>query len=108
MELTLTDQNFDQEINQAPKPVLVDFYSDWCPPCKILGPILERIEEEMRDKIILAKINIDMAPLTSQKLGIEQIPTVVLFNKGKQISGFIGLRPEQAIKEWLEKIISEL
>ena len=101
--LALTDQNFEQEIQNAEKPVLVDFYTLWCQPCFILSPILEKLANEFGGKLILAKVNLDTAPLISQKYGIEQIPTVVLFKNGKPISGFIGIRPEPIIKNWLEQ-----
>lgn len=99
----LTDKNFDEEITKADKPVLVDFYADWCPPCKILMPILEKIEKKMKDKFILVKVNVDNAPLTSQKLGVSKIPHIILFNKGKKVSDFKGLMPETVIMEWLEQ-----
>jgi len=101
--IELNDQNFEKEISNNSQPVLVDFYTAWCPPCKLLSPILEKLSEEFRDKIIFAKINIDNNPMVSQKFGIESIPTVVLFKKGEAMDGFIGVRPEPMIKEWLEK-----
>ena len=101
--ITLTDENFEKEITNAPKPILVDFWAQWCSPCLILGPILEKLSEEYQDKFILAKVNLDEAPLTAQKYRIEQIPTVILFKEGKPISGFIGVRPEPIIKNWLEQ-----
>ncbi|MDI6603207.1 MAG: thioredoxin [Patescibacteria group bacterium] len=103
MTLTLTDENFEKEIQNADKPVLVDFWALYCSPCLVLSPILEKIAEEYRDKFILAKVNIDAAPLTAQKYGIDRIPTVILFKNGFTISGFLGVRPEPVIKEWLEK-----
>jgi len=101
--LTLTDQNFEQEIKNAEKPVLVDFYTLWCQPCFVLSPILEKLAEEFKNKFILAKVNLDTIPLTAQKYRIERIPTVILFKEGKPVSGFIGVRPEPEIREWLEK-----
>jgi len=101
--LNLTDQNFEEEIQKADKPVLVDFWAEWCTPCLVLSPILEKLAEEYKDKFVLAKVNLDTAPLTAQKYGIEQIPTVILFKNGKPISGFIGVRPEPVIKNWLEQ-----
>lgn len=99
----LTDQNFEKEISSAKKIVLVDFYSSWCNPCSILSPILEKIAEDYKEKIILTKVNLDYVPLTAQKYGITKIPTVILFKDGKPVSGFVGVRPESAIREWLEK-----
>lgn len=101
--LNLTGENFEQEIQNADKPVLVDFYTFWCSPCAILSPILEKLAEEFKDKFILAKVNIDEAPLTAQKHGIEKIPTIILFKEGKPISGFFGVKPESVIRKWLEE-----
>ena len=101
--LDLTDENFEKELTGLGKPVLVDFFADWCPPCSVLAPILEKIAEELEGKFILAKINVDNAPLVSQKFKIEKIPTVVLFKKGKPVFGFMGVQPEASIKEWLKK-----
>ena len=105
MPLILTDENFEKEINNTDKPVLVDFFAVWCEPCSILAPILEKITEDFEGKFILAKANLDDNPLTAQKFGISQIPTVVFFSNGKSMSGFIGVRPEAVIKEWLENIM---
>ncbi|MDP2909858.1 MAG: thioredoxin [bacterium] len=104
MEITLTDENFEKEIAGQTKAVLVDFYADWCEPCKMLGPILEKIAEEFKDKLVLAKANVNELPILSQKFGVEQIPTVVLFKDGKPIQGFLGLRSEGDIKKWLDSI----
>lgn len=109
MENILTDKNFEKEINGTDKFVLVDFFAVWCDPCSMLAPILEKIEKGFDGKFILMKINIDDAPATAQKFGIDSIPNVILFKKGKPIRGFVGLRPELIIKDWLEKIfIDEL
>jgi len=101
--LTLTDENFEREISSLKEPVLVDFWADYCTPCHILGPILEKLVNEYREKLILAKVSLDAAPLAAQKYGIEQIPTIILFKEGKPISGFVGVRPEPQIREWLEE-----
>ncbi len=101
----LTDQNFEEEIKKNQKPVLVDFFADWCPPCQILSPILEKLEKEFGEKIVFAKINVDESPLTAQKFGINPIPTVVLLKGGEPIASFVGLMPEAEIKNWLGKNI---
>ena len=103
----LTDENFDKETNLPDKLVLVDFFAVWCEPCTVLGPILERLSEHFKDKVIFAKADIDKAQTNAQKFGVEKIPTVVLLKNGKAINGFVGLIPEKAIKEWLENIIKE-
>ncbi|PIV10309.1 MAG: thioredoxin [Candidatus Portnoybacteria bacterium CG03_land_8_20_14_0_80_41_10] len=102
--ITLTDQNFEEELKKAEKPILVDFWAQWCMPCFALGPILEKLAEEYyKEKLTLAKVDLDTASLISQKYRIEQIPTVILFKEGKPISGFIGVKPEPVIKSWLEQ-----
>jgi thioredoxin 1 len=107
----LTDENFDKEINitgPGGHPlVLVDFFATWCEPCSVLAPILERLAEYFKGKIVFMKANLDNVPITAQKFSVEKIPTVVLFKNGKSISGFVGLTPEPAIKEWLENILKE-
>jgi thioredoxin len=107
IEKNLTDQNFDQFIQSSEKPVLVDFWAQWCMPCLALGPVLEKVAQEYGDKLILAKVNLDAVPQTAQKYGIEQIPTVILFKNGKPVSGFIGLRPEPIIKEFLDEALKK-
>lgn len=104
MEIILTDENFEKKINATDKFVLVDFFATWCDPCSMLAPILEKIEKDLGGKFILMKTNLDGAPLTAQKFGVDSIPTVILFKGGKPISGFVGLRPELIIKDWLEKM----
>jgi len=98
----LTDENFEKEIQAPDKLVLVDFFAVWCEPCAVLDPILEKIAVDLKDKIVLVKVDLDNIPLTAQKFGIDRIPTVVLFKNGKPIGSFTGLRPEAAIKEWIE------
>ena len=105
--MNITDANFDKEIGSTDKFVLVDFFATWCGPCTVLGPILEKVAEHFKDKIILVKANVDDFPITSQKLGVEKIPMVALFKDGKAINGFVGLLPEKTIKDWLENSIKE-
>ena len=103
----LTDENFEKEINATDKLVLVDFFATWCEPCSMLAPILEKIAGDFKEKVILMKANLDGLPINSQKFGVEKIPTVILFKNGKPISGFVGLAPEENIKQWLENMIKE-
>lgn len=101
--MQLSDQNFQEEIKKSEKPVLVDFFATWCGPCTVLGPILEKIEKESGGDFILEKVDVDKFPLTCQKLGINVMPTVVLFKDGNSVSGFTGLIPEDVVKDWLKK-----
>lgn len=99
--MQITDQNFEEELKKAAKPVVVDFYADWCGPCRALGPVLEKIAEEYKDKIILLKANVNEIPMAAEKYGADRIPFVVLFKNGKPVDSFVGLAPEESIKEWL-------
>jgi thioredoxin 1 len=105
MLTNLTDQNFEEEIKKSEKPVLVDFFATWCGPCEVLGPIIEKVAEDLSDKVVLAKINVDQFPTTSEKFKIDRIPNVILFKEGNQVDGFVGLMSEEAIKTWLEKAL---
>jgi len=100
--LNLTDKDFEKTIQEANKPVLVDFFAFWCHGCQILSPILEKLAEEYQEKAVFAKANVDEVPLAAQKFGIEQIPTVILFKAGQPAAGFIGAVPESEVKKWLE------
>lgn len=101
--IELTDENFEETISKSDKPVLVDFFAEWCNPCHILSPILEKLAKDFEGKIIFAKANVDSAPLASQKFSIDQIPTVVLLKEGKPVSGFVGVRTEEIIRDWLKE-----
>ncbi len=105
--LTLTDENFEKEIQAADKPVVVDFWAEWCTPCFILAPILEKLVNEFEGKFILAKVNLAEARTVAQKYGIDRIPVVILFNGGKPISGFIGARPEPVVRELLDRMLKD-
>ncbi|MGA2418223.1 MAG: thioredoxin [Candidatus Staskawiczbacteria bacterium] len=102
MTTTLTDENFENEIKSTDKLALVDFFATWCEPCSVLAPILEKVAEDLKEKIILMKANLDEVPKMAEKFKVEKIPTVILFKNGKPISGFIGAAPEKSIKEWIE------
>jgi len=105
MNIALTDKNFEKEINGAELPVVVDFFATWCEPCSMLGPILEKVAQDLEGKIILGKVNVNDAPATSQKFQVDRIPMVALFDKGKMVSGFIGMKTEDFIKSWLKETL---
>ena len=107
MENILSEENFDEELTATDKFVIVDFYATWCGPCAVLGPIIEKIAGELKEKVVLFKIDVDNFPNTSQKYNIEKIPTVHLFKNGKSINNFVGLMSEALIKEWIENSIKD-
>jgi thioredoxin 1 len=100
----ITDSNFE-EIIKGEEPVLIDFYTDWCPPCKLLSPIIEEMEKEFEGRVIVSKMNIDENPITANKFQIDRIPTVILFSKGEIKSSFIGFKDKEDIMGWINSNI---
>ncbi len=98
----VTDDSFDQDVLKASGPVLVDFWAEWCGPCKQIGPALEEIATEMGEKIRVAKINIDENPDTPNKYGVRGIPTLMLFKDGEVAATKVGALPKGKIAEWIE------
>jgi thioredoxin 1 len=98
----VTDDNFENEVLKSEKPVLVDFWAEWCGPCKMVGPVLEELSDEMADKLVIAKHNIDDSPNTPTKYGVRGIPTMLLFSGGQLIDTKVGASNKSNIKEWLD------
>ena len=101
----VTDESFEAEVVKASKPVVVDFWAEWCGPCKMIGPILEEISEEMSDKITIAKHNIDEEPNTPTKYGIRGIPTMLLFKDNELKATKVGATTKSDLKSWIEQNI---
>ena len=100
---SITDENFEAEVLKSDKPTLVDFWAEWCGPCKQIGPILEEISDEMREQIIVAKHNIDEHPNQLTKYGVRSIPTMLLFKNGELKATKVGAVPESEMKTWLSE-----
>lgn len=101
----LTDTNFEEFISKSDKPVLLDVFATWCPPCKMLGPVLEKLGEDYKDKVVFTKMDLDQNPQTGNAFGVEVIPTVFLFKNGQVIDKFVGYKPEEDVKSWLDSHI---
>ena len=101
----VNDANFEKEVIEKSKeiPVVVDFWASWCGPCLMLGPILEKVAEQFKDKLILAKISVEHNQKIPQQYGIMSIPAVKMFKDSKVVDEFIGAIPEQQIKQWIDK-----
>jgi thioredoxin 1 len=99
---TVTDASFADDVLGAEGPVLVDFWAEWCGPCKMIGPALEEISDELAGKVTIAKLNIDDDPETPAKFGVRGIPTMILFKGGEAAATKVGAAPKSALKGWLE------
>ena len=99
----ITDSSFHSDVIAADGPVLVDFWAEWCGPCKMIGPSLEEISEELGEKVTITKLNIDENPDAPAKYGVRGIPTMILFKNGQQAATQVGALPKSAIKQWIER-----
>lgn len=98
-----TDASFDADVLQADKPVLVDFWAEWCGPCRMIAPALEELAAELGDKVNIVKLDIDANPDAPTKYGVRGIPTMILFKNGQQAATQVGAMPKSAIKQWIER-----
>ncbi|HHZ75515.1 MAG TPA: thioredoxin TrxA [Rhodospirillales bacterium] len=105
MAKQVTDDTFELDVLRADGPVLVDFWAEWCGPCKQIAPSLDEISEELEGKVSLAKVNIDENPETPSKYGVRGIPTLMLFKGGEVASTKVGALPKSKLKEWVESVI---
>jgi len=103
---TVSDDSFNDEVLKSSTPVVVDFWAEWCGPCKQISPALEEIAQEMDGKIKIAKINIDENPSTPGKYGIRAIPTLILFKDGEVASTQTGVQPKSKLVDWINQSIS--
>ena len=101
----INDQNFDSEVLKSEGLILVDFWAEWCGPCKMIGPALEEISEEMKEEVIITKINIDENPTTPQQYKVKGIPTLLLFKDGKVVAEKIGALTKAKLTEWIRESI---
>ncbi len=101
-----TDNNFSNDVLQAKKPVLVDFWAPWCGPCRQLGPVVDQLSQEMSDQIEVFKVNIDDNPETPSKYMVRGVPTLILFKDGEVIDTKVGALPKSALKQWLDGNLS--
>ncbi len=103
--LKVSDDSFSNDVLQAQGPILVDFWAEWCGPCKQIAPALDEISQELAGRVQVAKLNIDENPLTPGQLGVRGIPTLMLFKDGKVAATRVGAMPKSKILEWLNETL---
>ena len=103
--VAVTDDTFDAEVKESDIPVVVDFWAEWCGPCKQIGPALEEISTEMDGKIKVAKVDVDSNPNSAVQLGIRGIPALFIFKNGEVVSNKTGAAPKAALQSWIEESI---
>src|SRR6059058_1932399 len=101
MRTAVTEQSFEEEVLQSEKPVIVDFWAEWCGPCHAVAPVLDRIVDERDGDLKLVKVNIDEQPALSQRYGVQSIPTMILFKDGEPAAAAIGAQPKSALERAL-------
>ncbi|REC57782.1 thioredoxin [Rhodosalinus sediminis] len=103
--VAVTDDTFDAEVRQSDVPVVVDFWAEWCGPCRQIGPALEEIATEMDGKIKVAKVDVDQNPNTAASMGVRGIPALFIFKNGEVVSNRAGAAPKAALQTWIDSSI---
>jgi thioredoxin 1 len=105
MTTPVTDASFEADVLKANEPVLVDFWAEWCGPCKMIAPALEELAKDLAGRVTVAKVNIDENPQTPQRYGVRGIPTLILFKGGQVAATKIGALPKSQLYSWVESVL---
>lgn len=101
----VTDASFEEDVLKSSKPVLVDFWAEWCGPCKMVAPVLEELAKEMGDQLTIAKVNVEESPDAPTNFGVRGIPTMILFKDGAPVATKVGALPKEKLKTWIESVL---
>ncbi len=104
--IEVTDQNFEEKVTKSDKPVIVDFWAEWCGPCRMMAPAFEDLAREYQGRVVFAKLNVDYNPNVAARYGIRSIPTLLLFRNGRLVDQLIGARPREDVKNHVEAALS--
>ncbi len=105
MAISVNDSNFEETVLQAGLPVLVDFWAEWCGPCKMMLPIIEEVSTEYDGKIIVAKVDVDSSPATAARFGIRNIPTILFFKNGEVVDKQVGAAPKTSLAQKIQAVL---
>lgn len=105
-EIQLSDGNFEQEVLKSAQPVLVDFWAEWCGPCKMIAPLIEELSKEYGGRVKVCKVNVDECPDSSAKYHIQAIPTLMFFKGGKPVAEMVGLKSRDELKRRLDELLA--
>ena len=103
--VAVNDANFDAEVRQSDVPVVVDFWAEWCGPCKTIGPALEELSDEYQGRVKIVKVNVDENPDSPARMGVRGIPALFMFKNGEVVSNKVGAAPKAALKGWIDESI---
>lgn len=104
-EMTFTDQNFDTDVMQSNIPVLVDFFAEWCGPCKMMAPTIEELAEEYVGRVKIGKFDVDQNPIISERFGVQSIPTILLINGGEVVDKMVGVQSKDKLQDKLDALV---
>lgn len=103
----LTFDNYAKEINESKSPVVIDFYADWCPPCRMLSPVIEALDAEYKQKVKFMKLDVDKEDMVSSQFGVQSIPTIVIMKNGLEIGRFVGFLSKESLKSKIDETLKK-
>jgi len=103
----LTDEEFETKVLKSEQPVMVDFYAEWCGPCKMAGPIIDELADEYKDKLLIVKMDVDKTRLTAGRFGVMSIPTIIFFKNGKEVERLSGFGGKEGYLKLIKKVLGE-